>query len=88
MGGKEVSSLVYTAGMSDLSTLLADYTQTDVTCTRLENELNEARARRSEIVKTILETHGRGPHDVEGVPHFAISGKGGTTYFFRAARKK
>lgn len=74
--------------MSDLSTLLADYTQTDAVCARLEGELNEARARRSGIVKTVLETHGRGPHDIDGVPHFAISGKGGATHFFREARKK
>jgi hypothetical protein len=74
--------------MSDLTTLLADYVQTDATCTRLENELNEARARRSRIVKTVRETHGRGPYDLDGVPHFVISGKGGATHFFREARKK
>jgi len=59
----------------------AVYKQYDEEIERLEQQLAEARTRRTEVAKQILTEHGKGPHALDGKD--LIVANRGDSYFLR-----
>ncbi len=65
----------------DLDNLIAQYKTADSSIEAAEKQLTDAKAKRSEIAKTILDTHGAKPFQMDGKEVVVTNMKG--TYFIR-----
>ena len=69
--------------------LIADYKNADASLEDLEKQITDAKAKRSDIAKQILDTHGNKPFQMDGKEVVVTNMKG--TYFIRppfGGRKK
>lgn len=66
--------------MSDKDKLLASYAEKTLTLAKLEKATEITKAQRSALVKEIHDTHGKGPHEVDGKLCNVVA-KGDTYYF-------
>jgi hypothetical protein len=65
----------------DLSNLITQYKTADADIEAAEKQLTDAKAKRSEIAKTILDTHGNQPFQMDGKEVVVANMKG--SYFVR-----